>query len=365
MQIKPIYKTLNLAFLAILIAVSMCVHATFAIGASPLRATYSALPGEVVKGEIVVINTNNVEGYVVLDKENFEVINEKGEIQTVEDENYAYGMKEWLQFPQNTVYVDPGNAAVVPYEIHIPNTAAPQGYYGLISLQIRSSKPDPNQETGVGLGVGISARISHLILLSVEGDMAKSDTTFDSYEILSETSQEKTIETTVTFSNKGNTHSTLSGALYLLDTDGNPVAVTELNPGENSILPNTTRAFTRVVDVSEIGPGTYNLLLRGKTSENNFFEQQQTIYIDLNQNATKFDYEYPNTTYDFEKLQELRAKELQKLQIEKSENALEFQVQQNQSFIQQNRTIISVISVIAIIICSILIINYTLIAFKK
>lgn len=363
MQIKTLYKKLNLAFLAIIISASVCAYATFAIGASPLRANYSAIPGEVVKGEIIVINTNDVKSYVVLDKENFEVINEKGEIQTIEEENYTHGMKDWIKFPSETIYINPGNATIVPYEIHIPDDATSQGYYSLISLQMRPSTYEAVEEGGLGIGIG--ARISHLIVLSVEGQAAKSSTTFETFDILPNTNEEKTVETKITFSNEGNTHSSVTGALYLLDTDGNGIAVTELNPGENSILPNTTRAFTRIINIADVGPGTYNLLLRGKTSENNFFEQQKTIYVDLNQNATIFDYEYPDTTYDFTKLQELRAKELHKLQIEKTENAIEFNLQQNQTFIHQNRTIISVISIIAIFICSILIINYTLIAFKK
>jgi len=362
MNIKSLYKKTILILFAVIISASLYVNIVSAIGASPLRATYSAFPGEIVHGEVLVVNTSDVETYIVLDKENFEVINEQGEIAHVEDENYEHALKDWLQLPTAPIYINAGNATIVPYEIHIPKDAKAQGYYGLISLQLRPANYTPEESD---FGLAITARISHLILLEVKGADAISTTSLESFEMIAKPSKENTIETKIAFKNIGNTHSSITGALYLLDTDGNPLAVTELNPGENSILPNTTRAFTRLLDITELGPGTYNILLKGKTSDNNFFEKQITIYIDLNNTATTFDYEYPDTKYDLATLQALRAKELHKLQIEQEENSTGLNLQIQPTFIQKNHTIIGVISIIIILISSILIINYTLIAFKK
>jgi len=91
---------------------------------------YTGIPGEVVKGQIVIQNPSSKPKKIQITLDN---LDEDGVKQNGLDSaaNLYECCKEWMVLPKGEFYTtQPNQKAVIPYEMHIPEDAEAKEYYG-------------------------------------------------------------------------------------------------------------------------------------------------------------------------------------------------------------------------------------------
>jgi len=110
-----------LVFFSVLISTSICV---FAQGSpiTTLKVTYHATPGEIVRGQVSVLNKSDTDNTVTVHAKDF--------------------LQIWTTVPKQAFLIKAGEKTVIPYAIHIPIKASFQKYYGSIHIQNSNNNLD-------------------------------------------------------------------------------------------------------------------------------------------------------------------------------------------------------------------------------
>lgn len=95
---------------------------------------YTGVPGDVIKGQIVLKNPSLTQKTVQISLDDLE--QEKIAQNNLTNTPNLYGCcKEWFVFPQGNIYtIEPDSKAVVHYEMHIPANAEAKNYYGALMV---------------------------------------------------------------------------------------------------------------------------------------------------------------------------------------------------------------------------------------
>lgn len=237
-------KTLN-KILITFSTIALFAGSSFAQAAAPLNVEYSSLPGEVVKGQITVLNTSDESQTITLTTDDFQ------------QEPKVDSMQQWIVIPQSSFLVESKQKVVIPYEIHIPIDAPSQGYYGALKVQSSSSN---------------EAETAHLIMLEVEGDthqnLSLQDFSVDKDSIA------------VQITNTGNIHSSPEGVVDLVDSRGYLLEEYELNKEDNVILPQNTKTYLEDSYIKNLPAGIYYAVVNGKAENGQQLQGKLTFQLD-------------------------------------------------------------------------------------
>jgi hypothetical protein len=160
-----------------------------------------------------------------------------------------YSLKNWVT-PLPQLQLQPHQIKVLTVTFNIPKNASPGGHYGVI----RFTGGAPSLS---GSGVGLSASIGSLVLLTVSGNIKESLSvkTFDVSKNGKAGSlfQSAPLVFTERINNTGNIHEQPTGLVTIKDMFGRKLATLPVNQPPGNILPASTRKFTQNLDKSVIG----------------------------------------------------------------------------------------------------------------
>lgn len=251
--------------LATIALISISVQNAFAIGASPLRMTYKAMPGETVKGQLNVKITSKEAREIVIGKAYFEVDRETENLQFFNSTEGEYPgcLKNWITLPDKPIVAEPGETTVIPYKIAVPDDASAGGYYGALFIESSPIRQTQKEEQS-GVGVQISTRVAHLILLEV-GDNNPEDIVLKDISI-SKTGDDYANIDIVMFNNE-KVHNAPSGELEIFGIKEEALITIPLNKGVHHVMPERKKTFTEQLSLNELRPGIYYAVLRAKTAQ--------------------------------------------------------------------------------------------------
>lgn len=253
----------NILILGLTVTLLLTIPLAQAIGATPLRVEYKGKPGDIIKGQLSVMNSSNETKEIVVNKGDFLMNSETEEVEFFETPNGAniYSLQDWIIIPQDTFTVETYAKQVIPYEIHIPYDAEARGHYGSLFVQEEAvEKPEAIASAKVSL------RIAHLILLEVEGKLTQ-DISLVDFKINGEKTMDGMAQFESVFFNNGNIHGAPQGIIEVTDVDGLSLNEVTLNEAKNNVLPNSKKTFKTDCDLNHVEPGVYRAKLQGFTEE--------------------------------------------------------------------------------------------------
>lgn len=212
---------------------------------TPLQVEYSSFPGEVIKGQVSVLNTADKARTINVNTSNFQ------------PESKVDSLQNWIIIPQNSFLVKAGEKVVIPYEIHVPINAPSQGYYGAIEVQTSATN---------------SKETAHLVLLEVEGNTYQ-DIILQDLSIDNETLD-------IVIRNNGNIHSSPEGLVEIIDSRGNIVEEFQLNKDNQNILPQNTKTYFEDSYTKNLPAGIYYAVIDGKAENGQQIQGKLTFQID-------------------------------------------------------------------------------------
>lgn len=278
-------KKFLLTVSALTLALLTLAQTTLAVGASPLKMEYQAVPGSNVTGTISVYNTSDTTQKIIIQKSDFDMDEQSEGVEFVNNpEDYPYSLQDWISLPEEDIIVGPQQMTTVRYKISIPEDAAAQGYYGALFVGSEPYEEDSAEDTG-GIGVQLRTQVAHLVLLDVEGsvqDVSLKDFTIDESAInkpLEEVDDGIPFFDIVVY-NDGNVHSSPEGTIEIIDEMGNTVNQLDLNTGQSNVLPHKTKTYFSEGYVKDVPAGTYYAVLDGKAENGQQLQGQVTFAVD-------------------------------------------------------------------------------------
>lgn len=161
-----------------------------------------------------------------------------------------YSIRDWIN-PIPKVLLNPREVHKMKVTIHIPASAAPGGYFGVV----RFTGTAPTVE---GTGVGLSASIGSLVFIRVNGQANEKMSTEKFYT--SGDGEHKKIffgrmpvQFVEKLKNEGNLYEQPTGTVTITDMFGHKIASLLINMQKRYVLPGSTRKFTETLDKSAIG----------------------------------------------------------------------------------------------------------------
>ena len=238
----------------------------FSVFFSPVLATtiispvleLSADPGTVQPGVVKVYNETNNSLFLVSSVEEFTAGDEEGQPIYVPEGNRA-DFLDWFSVGEEILTLVPGQAAVIPFTVDIPDNAVPGGYYATIFWE------DVPPQRGDAGNLGIRGKVGTLIFLRVNGDVVEQG---EVVEFSTRDNQTSFYQLPVIFvsriANQGNVHLRPQGTITVRNMLGKK-KVFELGDGKGNILPNSIRRFEVVWGATVI--------------QGNFFQQAWSQFI--------------------------------------------------------------------------------------
>ncbi len=232
----------RLAFGLVVISFLVISREALALTISPPLYELSAKPGQTLRVGMKIFNEDKTFQTWYFSTQNFEPKGEEGEPVFVGEFNKE-GLAEWIKTPEK-ISIAPGELKKVEFEIKVPNSASPGGYYSAIFLN--SSPPGSK-------GIGVATRIGALVLLRIEGEV------IESAKLLAFKLQDKKIKDSLPVSflvrikNEGTVHIKPAGYITIKNLLGKEVAKVPVNLAKGpdgvlrpvgNILPNSVRRFT-------------------------------------------------------------------------------------------------------------------------
>lgn len=223
-----------------------------ALEIAPPLITLTANPGQVIKTTIQLRDITSGNLAVTNEIDDFVAAGEDGtpKILTGNDSNNPFQLKQWIN-PLPAFILSPNQIENLPVTITIPQNASPGGHYGVI----RFTGVPPQLK---GEGVSLSASIGALVLLTVNGHLVHNVTVSEFATATLNNKVTKVFQSTplnfvVKLKNEGNIQEEPEGQILVTDMFGKPVASSTINAPPRNVLPDSIRAFTGVLDHTNLG----------------------------------------------------------------------------------------------------------------
>lgn len=224
-----------------------------ALEIAPPLITLTANPGQTIKTTIQLRDITSGNLAVTNEIDDFVAAGEDGtpKILTGNDSNNPFQLKQWIS-PLPAFILKPNQIENLPVSIVIPKNASPGGHYGVI----RFTGVPPQLK---GQGVSLSASIGALVLLTVNGHLVHNLTvnefaTATLKNKVSKVFQSAPLNFIVKLKNSGNIQEEPEGQILVTDMFGKPVASSTINAPPRNVLPDSIRAFTGVLNRTNLGP---------------------------------------------------------------------------------------------------------------
>lgn len=202
-------------------------HAASAVTVGPVRLEYSVNPGEVVTGDILLLNESNTPQSFYSSFDRF-TENDNGEKIFIKD---VLGFSSWFEIPES-VSLSAGEQQHIPFTLRVPSDAPPGGHFAVMWW----GTGNPNAKEGLS----IVTRAGILVYLRVAGDIQENAS-------LSNFSSSKKIAFSdpITFiaavKNSGNVAITPKGKIAIQNIFGVEKASIPFNPNGAIVLPGNTK----------------------------------------------------------------------------------------------------------------------------
>ena len=204
-----------------------------ALTVSPLVLEYDLAPGKAAAGTITLRNEGSEpETYYSMVKD-FVAGDEAGSPSFVEKSS-ARSLVDWVGFSPKMITLGPGESAPIVFNLTVPKTAAPGGYYG--GLLFSTSAPTDTK------GVGAVGATGPLLLVRVSGNVIEKGT-ISHFTASPDSSTSLPITFNVRFENTGTTHLKPSGVIRVRNMFGGVAAVIPVNQDGRNVLPSSARQF--------------------------------------------------------------------------------------------------------------------------
>ncbi len=281
------HKKLSLIALMIL-SVFLGGKYAYAVTITPVRFEISSDPGQIVSGEMIVMNEQDEIKTLYSSFDNFEARGENGTPTFVPA---AEGLGTWIS-TDASITLNPRESKVVPFTINVPSSAEAGGHFAAVFW---SSNPnEPGQ-------VSIGAKIGTLVLLTVSGEITEEGKVMD---FSTKDGQKKfdalPVGFTYRFQNGGNDRIKPEGLLVVKNMFGMITKNIPANQVEGNVLPKSIRKFEVVwqsnadesltlADAEKISNESFTETI--KRQWDNFALGKYTAHLDLsygtkNQKAT-------------------------------------------------------------------------------
>lgn len=215
-------------------------------------------PGTVVKASLSLKDISANKLVVTNEIDDFTAGGEDGtpKILLNQTETNPYSIKKWISaLPKFTLV--PAQVQTLYFNVTIPKTASPGGYYGII----RFTGLPPGID---GTGVALSASLGALVFMKVNGTAKESVNVAEFYTGFSNGPNDTNIRHNWLFqsapvtlverlNNSGNIFEQPTGSVTVTDMFGKTVATEPVNAPPRNVLPGSIRKFTQILDSKAFG----------------------------------------------------------------------------------------------------------------
>ena len=206
----------------------------FSLTTSPLPINLATTPGKAVSTELRVKNNATTTQKLKLNLYKFSV-NEQSEV-ALADAAPEDKFMGWVSFSPSTFDAAPNEWRTVKMSINVPDDAALGYYYAVGFSPAEAPRPTPGAAT-------LQGQVISFVLLDVQVPGAKRELKVTSFKANRGTYEFLPASFSVTVQNTGNIHIVPNGDIFV-SRGGKTFATLPINPGQNNILPNSSRTFT-------------------------------------------------------------------------------------------------------------------------
>lgn len=205
------------------------VFGDFVVG--PGRFEVEVTPGESVTVELIISNRMGEGRLFTFDIEDATgSASGESSISLLGDVEGPYSLRDFIQIPHNSFYLEHATRVRVPVTIALPPDAEPGGRYGSILTSVTSLPADIEDGTGAQQAAAVVTRIGTLFFVTTPGEIERSSAlrSFSTRNDQLLYSAGPIVFNTV-IENTGSVHTTPSGVLRITNLLGEEVGVVEVS----------------------------------------------------------------------------------------------------------------------------------------
>ncbi len=257
---KNVIKKIGMSFagIALLAMPIMALGQSIGTTISPLVREISVSPGDVITGQVSLVNTGEGDQTYIPIIRNFGASDNPSSgapqfLESADDQS----LSRWVNFSVASLTLKPGAKGTLDYTIRVPQDANPGGHYGAVIAQTQAQQTE-------GTGVSVQPELGSLILVTVAGEQVVEARAVDFRPVRKIFTMDFP-SFIATVRNSGNVHLKPVGSV---DITGPANATINVNSTKSSVLPNSTRNFTAVSEDSlPFGKYTAKLELRAEAPD--------------------------------------------------------------------------------------------------
>ena len=212
------------------------------LSVSPTLFEMSAVPGQVWKSSIKVINNNNYPLTVYGNPVNFAPQGEGGQGNfkpLLDNGDQETTLAGWIEMTSETIEVPAEQSELIEFVVTIPEDAPPGGHFAAILV---GTQPPVNEEGAMELRT--SQIVSSLFFLRIEGDVIE-DGAIRSFSSANNFTEVTSADFELRFENKGNVHLQPQGSIEIYNMWGSERGLIPINQRTDfgNVLPQSIRKF--------------------------------------------------------------------------------------------------------------------------
>lgn len=212
----------------------------FVVG--PGKVEVSLDPGESQMVELMVTNRTGVDRIFRFEAEDTAASrNGSSPIILLGDDRGPYSLKDYLDIPEQGLFIKHGQRVRIPVEVAIPPDAEPGGLYGSVIVQTAAVKKETTAENVVSQ-TPLVTRIGTLFFVIVGGGVEREGELVDFATIPADKTffSSGPVSFALTYQNNGSIHTTPYGEIEIINLQGDQVGFEILEPW--FVMPNSLRS---------------------------------------------------------------------------------------------------------------------------
>ena len=232
---KYLHGIIAVLVLVIVVAMGAMSPVALATTISPVRLELNSDPGEQVRTQVKITNTDDVTRKYYISAARFETQGENGNPLIVPGDRS--GLVSWLNFPTE-VEIAARESKEIPVEINVPMSASPGGYFVALLASIAPPANDGRSD------VSLQSDTGTLLLFTVNGDYPKQDLivefgTKDDQSLFAHVP----IQFFFRFQNSGGDRAQPLGDITIRNIFGQVTKIVPANRSAGNVLPKSIRKF--------------------------------------------------------------------------------------------------------------------------
>jgi hypothetical protein len=250
------WRKLSLAALmALVVAPVLRLSPASALTISPLTLEYELKPGEAVVGTVKLRNEGAV-AETFYPFVNDMLAGDEAGTPTFTASNPGHSVVDWITFEQQSITLEPGGFVNVVYNLTVPKSTSPGGYYG--ALLFTTAPPSLDKSA-----VGAAGATGPLLLVTVAGKVVEKGSVTDFVASPASVSS-LPVDFGVRFQNAGTVHVKPTGVIRITNMFGGTSAVIPVNEEGGNVLPDSGRVFSASWMEEELPAGASELVKEWK-----------------------------------------------------------------------------------------------------